>query len=61
MFKILICNVQIMIYFNKESSSSRTMYLLFKSILPVSQDDGEELLIHVTVYNSALFELSLER
>ena len=61
MFKILICNVQIMIYFNKESSSSRTMYLLFKSILPVSQDDVEELLIHVTVYNSALFELSLER
>ena len=61
MFKILICNVQIMIYFNKESSSSRTKYLLFKSILPVSQDDGEELLIHVTVYNSALFELSLER
>ena len=59
-FKFLTCNVQIFIYFNKGSSSSRA---IFKSILHVSQNlcHGEGLLIHVTVYNSAFFELSLAR
>ena len=58
--KILTCNVQIMIYFSKGSSSSPA---IFKSILHVSQNvcHGEGLHIHVTVYNSAFFELSLER
>ena len=48
-----------MIYFNKGSSARR----IFKSILHVSQNvcHGKGLLIHVTVYNSAFFELSLER
>ena len=45
-----------MIYFNKVSWSSQT---IFKSILHVSQNvfHGEGLLIHITVYNSAFFFL----
>ena len=58
--KFLTCNVQIIIYFNKGSSSSRA---ILKSILHVTKNvcHGEGLLIHVTVYNSAFFELSLAR
>ena len=53
-FKILTYHVQMMIYFNKGSSSSRA---IFKSMLHVIQNvwHGQGLLIHVTLYNSAYF------